>query len=157
MAVDTMKRAKLLIAAAWMIHAVAWFLPVITDGVRFPNGLPGWEAFQTALRSVRGYQAGTFSGIGAVAATLSAVTTIFFILISPWVVLRGSRSVRRVSAWIAAASFLLDAHWYFFYGRSDSGLMIGYFLWWFSFLVLAIGLFDLAGWRGGAFNAGESA
>jgi len=151
-----MKRARLLIAGAWVIHAVAWFLPVITDGVRFPNGLPGWQAFQTALRSARGYQAGTFSGIGTVAATLSAVTTIFFILISPWVVLRGSHSVRRVSAWIAAAAFVLDGHWYFFYGRGDSGLMIGYFLWWFSFLVLAIGLFDLAGRRGAASSASDA-
>lgn len=152
-----MRRANFLIGAAWIVHAVAWFLPVITDGVRFPSGLPGWEAFHVALTSVRGYQAGTFSGIGAVAATLSAVTTIFFVVGSPWILWRGSQSARRVAAWIAAASFVLDGHWYFFYGRGDSGLMIGYFLWWFSFLVLAIGLFDLAGRCGTASKAGESA
>ena len=148
-----MRRAYLLISGAWVVHAVAWFLPAIDDGVRFPDGLPGWQAFRTALSPVWPYGA-TFSAIESVAATLSAVTTIFFILISPWIVWRGSYAARRVGAWIAAASFILDAHWYLFYGRNSSGLQIGYFLWWFSFLLLAIGLFDLAGRRGAASNVG---
>src|ERR1700722_10105482 len=116
-----MKRAHLLILAAWLIHAAAWFLPVIDDGVRFPSGLPGWQAFRTAFSPVWPYADTHYSGIAAVAAALSAVTTIFFVLVSPWVLLRGSHSARRVSAWIAAASFVLDGHWYFFYGRSESG------------------------------------
>ena len=151
-----MKRTHLLILGAWLIHATAWFLPVITDGVRFPSGLPGWEAFRAALTPIWVFGA-PYSNIGAVAATLSALTTIFFVLISPWVVLRGSPSLRRVAASIAAASFVLDAHWYFFHGRNSLGLRIGYFLWWFSFLVLAIGLFDLAGRRGAVAKAGEGA
>jgi hypothetical protein len=84
-----MKRAHILIFSAWLIHAAAWFLPVITDGVRFPHGLPGWEAFRTALSPLWAY--GTaFSGIGAVAAVLSAVTTIVFVLGSPWILWRGT-------------------------------------------------------------------
>jgi hypothetical protein len=127
--------------------------PVITDGVRFPHGLPGWEAFRTALSPLGAY--GTaFSGIGAVAAVLSAVTTVLFVVGSAWILRRGSNSVRRASAWIAVGSFALDAHWYFFYGRGDLGLLIGYFLCWISFLVMAVGLFDLAGRRGGAEKAG---
>jgi hypothetical protein len=145
-----MRRAHLLILGAWLIQAAAWFLPVITDGVRFPSGLPGWEAFRSAFSPVWTYNGGAMnSKIGAVAAVLSAVTTILFIVGSPWVLWRGSRSVRRMSAWIAVGAFLLDAHWYFFYGMNQSGLMIGYFLWWVSFLAMAIGLFDLAG-RSGA-------
>nr|HEV7952539.1 hypothetical protein [Candidatus Acidoferrales bacterium] len=148
-----MRRAQLLIFGAWLIFAAAWFLPVITDGERFPGGLPGWQAFRTALGPVWPYISGTaYSAIGAVAAVLSAVTTILFVVVfiggSPWLVWRGSRSVRRISAWVAVGAFLLDAHWYFFYGMNQSGLMIGYFLWWFSFLVMALGLFDLAGRRG---------
>ena len=36
-------------------------------------------------------------------------------------------------------------HWYVLYGPDRSDLRIGYFLWWLSFAVLAVGLFDLAG------------
>jgi hypothetical protein len=141
-----MRRAHVLIFSAWVIQALAWFLPVISDGVRFPHGLPGWEAFRTALSPLWAY--GTaFSGIGAVVAVLSAATTVLFIIGSPWILWRGSNSVRRLAAWIAVGSFVLDAHWYFFYGRNESGLLIGYFLWWISFLVMAVGLFDLVRWN----------
>ena len=43
-----LKRPKLLISAAWLLHVMAWFLPVIKDGARLPSGLPGWEAFRAA-------------------------------------------------------------------------------------------------------------
>jgi hypothetical protein len=154
-----MRRAHLLIFGAWLIFAAAWLLPVVSDGGTFPSTLPGWQAFRTALSPVWPYEGAQFTGIGAVAAVLSAVTTILFIVVfmagSRWIVWRGSRSVRRVSAWVAVGAFALDAHWYFFYGMNQSGLMVGYFLWWFSFLVMAMGLFDLAGGRGGAEKIGE--
>lgn len=152
-----MKRARLLIFGAWLIFAAAWFLPVTNDGARFPDGLPGWEAFRAALSPVWPYISSPFTGIGAVAAVLSAVTTILFIVGSPLVWWRGSRSVRRVSAWVAVGAFVLDAHWYFFYGRGQSGLMIGYFVWWVSFLVMAVGLFDLARGRDGISKRTETA
>jgi hypothetical protein len=78
---------------------------------------------------------------------LSAITTLFFALGSPLVVFRGSRSTRYFSAWIACAAFLVNAHWYVF-GEIQSAvskLRIGYFVWWLSFAVLALGLFGLAG------------
>ena len=40
------KRLVILVALAYML---AWFLPVIEDGVTLPNGMPGWEAFRVAL------------------------------------------------------------------------------------------------------------
>jgi hypothetical protein len=94
------------------------------------------------------------TGYEAVLSTLSVLTTLFFIVGSPWAVLRGTRSLRRVSAWVSAASFLFNAHWYIRL-RPDgriSNLGVGYFLWWLSFAVLAIGLFELAGRN----NAAES-
>jgi hypothetical protein len=146
-----MRRAHLLILGAWLIFAAAWFLPVVSNGGKFPSTLPGWQAFRTALSPVWPYEGAQFTGIGAVSAVLSAVTTILFVVVfmggSPRIVWRGSRSARRMSAWVAVGAFVLDAHWYFFYGMNQSGLMIGYFLWWFSFLVMAAGLFDLAGRR----------
>ena len=156
-----MRRAQLLIFGAWLTFAAAWFLPVITDSVRFPDGLPGWVAFRAALSPVWPYEGAVFTGIGAVAAVLSALTTIIFVAVfiaaAPWVLWRASNSVRRVWAWVAVGAFVLNAHWYFFYGRNDSGLMIGYFLWWFSFLVMAAGLFDLSGGRDGVSRQPEAA
>ena len=75
--------------------------------------------------------------------TMSAVATLLFILGSVWVVWLGSRAVRRVSAWVAASAFVINAHWcvFVFLGADPKDLKIGYFLWWFSFLLLAIGLF----------------
>jgi hypothetical protein len=122
----------------------AWFLPVVKGGVRLPKGLPGWEAFRVASSAVWPYERIKFdTWYEAVLATVSAVTTLIFIFGSPWVVLRGSRSLWRASAWGAAAAFMVNSHWYVLFGSDRSDLRIGYFLWWFCFILLAIGLFDL--------------
>jgi hypothetical protein len=136
-----MRRSRLLIWVAWLFHAAAWFLPVHKDGVTFPHGLPGWEAFSVAaLAAHNGLNAPNWWF--AVLSTMSAATTPLFIIGSIWVVARGSSALRRTSAWIAASAFLLNAQWCIYPMRKD--LRIGYFLWWFSFLLLAIGLFDLS-------------
>jgi hypothetical protein len=67
-----------------------------------------------------------------------------FVLGAGWVVAIRSRRLRRVSAWIAACAFIINAHWILWIdrpGRFD--LRAGYFLWWASFLLLAIGFFLL--------------
>lgn len=143
-----MRRPHLLISAAWLLQGAAWFLPVVTSVVGGSiNPITGWGAF---LLSFTAFWPRTDTVFGtwyeAVLATGSVITTVLFIFGSPWVAVRGSRSVRRVSAWVAVAAFVLDSHWYVLL-RPDgfvSRLGIGYFLWWFSFVLLAIGLFDLA-------------
>lgn len=142
-----MKRAHFLIWAAWLTQAVAWFLPVIGEGTSLPQGLPGWQALRVALGAVWPYRDVAFEHwYHAVLATISAATTLLFVLGSVWVVWFGSRTLRRVSAWIAASAFVINAHWYIFihFGPEPKDLKIGYFLWWFSFLLLAWGLFDLS-------------
>jgi hypothetical protein len=62
-------------------------------------------------------------------------------LCSPWVVLRGSRSLRRWSAWAVAAAFIFNTHWIITFGPQRTQLALGYYLWLLSFLLLAIGLF----------------
>jgi hypothetical protein len=143
-----MRRPHLLIAVAWLLNGMAWFLTVVTGvgGGQMGPPITGVGAFGMAASAIL---PGQFVGTGyeAVLASLSVLTTLFFLVGSPWVVLRGTRSLRRVSARVAAAAFLFNAHWYIRL-RPDgwiSGLGIGYFLWWLSFAVLAIGLFDLAG------------
>jgi hypothetical protein len=72
------------------------------------------------------------------------MTTLIFVVGSPLVVFRGSSSVQRTAAWVAAAAFVFNAHWYVFGELERSELRIGYFLWLLSFAILALGLFDLA-------------
>jgi hypothetical protein len=140
-----MRRPQLLISSAWLLHAISWFLPVVKGGVRFPHGLPGWQAFRVAACPVWPYadfQTGEW--YYAVLSVISAATTPLFILGSVWVVSVGSTSLRRASSWVAASAFMVNAHWYVLFGSDRGDLRIGYFLWWFSFLFLALGLFDLS-------------
>jgi|SRR5690349_8548885 len=135
-----MKRVHRLIAAAFLVHAIAWFLPVAKDGVTLPDGLPGWQAFEMAASEVN--KGRTDPWYFVVLATMSAVTTILFVLGAGWVIAMGSRRVRLASAWIAACAFIINAHWFGLIPVSK--LRVGYFLWWASFLLLAIGLFRLS-------------
>jgi hypothetical protein len=140
-----MWRPRLLIAGAWLFHAVAWFLPVVKEGVMLPQGLPGWQAFRVAASAVWPYEGFQIDEwYNAVLSTASAVTTVLFVFASVWAVLRGSRALRRAAAWTAASAFIVNSHWFIRFGSDRMDLRMGYFLWWFSFLLLAIGLFDLS-------------
>ncbi len=140
-----MRRPQVLILVAWLLNGAAWFLPVVTSvGGGAISPITGVWAFLIAARTAwpsAGYY------LDALLAALSVFTTVFFIAVSPWVVLRGTRSLRRIAAWVAAAAFLFNTHWYIRLTPNGwiSGLGIGYFLWWLSFPVLAVGLFDLVG------------
>ena len=137
-----MKKAHLLIAAAFLVHAAAWLLPVVKEGVTLPDGLPGWQAFEMAAFEVNKGRIEPWYFL--VLPTISAVTTIFFVLGAGWVVAIRSRILRRASAWFAACAFIINAQWVLWSGPDRFNLRAGYFLWWFSFLLLAIGLFDLS-------------
>lgn len=141
-----MRRPQFLILAAWLLNGAAWFLPVVTSvGGGAISPITGVWAFLIAARTAWPDNAGYY--LDALLAALSVFTTVFFIVVSPWAVLRGTRSRRRISAWVAAGAFIFNTHWYIRLTPNGwiSGLGIGYFLWWLSFAVLAIGLFDLAG------------
>jgi hypothetical protein len=140
-----MRKPHLLIAGAWLVHAAAWFLPVEKEGVKLPQGLPGWQAFRVAACAIWPYEGWNIGGwYNIVLSTMSAATTLLFVLGSVWVVWTGSRAVRRASAWIATAAFIVNAHWFIRFGSDRFDLRIGFFLWWSSFLLLAIGLFHLS-------------
>jgi hypothetical protein len=140
-----MRQVEFLIASAWLVQAAAWFLPVVKEGVVLPQGLPGWQAFRVAACAVWPYEGISIDGwYNVVLSTMSAATTLLFVLGSVFVVSLGSRAVRRASAWMAASAFTINAHWFFRFGSDRLDLKIGYFLWWLSFLLLAAGLFQLA-------------
>ena len=120
-----MKKAYWLIAVAYATHALAWFLPVVKDGVTVPHGVPGWEAFRVAFSAVWPNDNGTFdTWYDTTFATISALATILFIFGSPWVVGRGSQAFRRMSGWIAALAFV-DNLWWFILWSPKSDLRIG--------------------------------
>ena len=156
LAVSTMRRPRLLVSGAWLFHGAAWFLPVVTRiaGGRIGPPIRGWQAFLIASSAA---WEGDSSWYGVVLAVLSVITTILFIVGSPWVMFRGTRSVLRPSAWGAGAAFFLNAHWLLGTDGWTSGLGIGYFLWWWSFILLSLGLFDLAGQNDAAVAAHSQA
>ena len=138
-----MRRPYLLIALAWLLNASAWFLPAVTglDGGKIGPTMKGFEAFVMALSAVQPDNFVNF-GVGySLLAILSVLTSLLFVIASPWVILRGTRTIRRFAAWAAAVAFVLNTHW----NGWELGLGIGYFFWWSSFAVVAVGLFDLTG------------
>jgi hypothetical protein len=144
-----MRKPNLLILAAWIVHVASWFLPV-TKVPDLNAPVPGWKAFRLAACGVWPCEGIQFQSIlHKVLATTSVMTTLFFILCSlfilcsPWVVLRGSAKGLRFAASAAAAAFIFNIHWIVIFASVGAKLTIGYFLWWFSFLLLAIGLFRL--------------
>jgi hypothetical protein len=140
-----MRMHQLLVCAAWLVFVAAWFLPVIDEGVTLPQGLPGWQATRVALCGVwpcrdviidEWYKTVLF--------TVSALTTLLFLPGSVWVVWGGSKRVCLMFAWFAALAFVLNTHWYVLAGSNRADLRIGYYLWWISFLLMALGLFNLS-------------
>lgn len=139
-----MRRPGGLIGSAWLIHFIAWFVPIHTYGVvRFPSGLPGWEAFRVAFDPVWPYHRSLANHwFGAVLISSSALTN-FIILASIPVVLRSSSRMRTRLAWAPlGAGVINDQWWVFDQGRAD--LRIGYYWWWASFIVLAAGVFRMS-------------
>ena len=142
-----MTRRHLVIAAAWLLHAASWFLPTVKGflGSRLDHGIPGWSVFlaQTcALRPCGG--ASVDPWYGTAISVIGVVTTVLFVLVSPWIVWRASQKLRRTVALVAAGAFVVNSQWYVFYVPDRSDLGVGYFLWCASFALLAIGLFWLA-------------
>ena len=135
-----MRKANLLIWAAWILHLASWFLPTVTP--EDFQAVAGWQAFRLAACEIWPCGDTQFQTVHhAVLATVSTTTTLLFVLCSPWVVLRGSQSLRRWSAWVATAAFVFNMHWIVTFGPHRSQLAVGYFVWLLSFLLLAIGLF----------------
>lgn len=139
-----MKNPRLLISTAWLLHLIAWLLPTVS-ATTYSGRLIGWRAFRLAACEIWPCKGLEFDAwYYAVLATVSVFTTVLFILGSPWVVLRGSRSLRKSSAWVAFGAFIFNAHWIVIFGSEWFDLTIGYYCWWLSFLVLATGMFYLS-------------
>jgi len=125
-----------LITALWLLYVLAWFLPVIKEGVTLPDGLPGWQAFRVALSPWWAYEGFDYEpGITRLICPLTALTNLVM-LASVLVVRWPARGVRRVLAGLLSVSFLIDAYW-LSTGDMRADLRIGFYLWWLSFAALA--------------------
>lgn len=148
-----MKRPQLLIFGAWVVHAIAWFLPAVTGvwGGAIGPTISGWEAFCMASGAVFSRDDHLFrlfqTWYSRPLYAISVFSTVLFVVGSPWLLLRRGHRFRRASAWLALIAFFANTHWYILArgDRAISNLGIGYFLWWLSFAMLAIGFFLLAG------------
>ncbi|MGB9431912.1 MAG: hypothetical protein WBQ89_06705, partial [Candidatus Acidiferrum sp.] len=71
-----MRKPYLVISSAWLLHFVAWFLPVIKPG-EFRPAIPGWQAFRYAACGVWACKGIQFDAwYYAVLSTISAITTL---------------------------------------------------------------------------------
>ena len=139
-----MTKRYLVIATAWLLHAASWFLPALKGflGSGLDHGIRGWEVFLAATCALRPCaDQSTDPWYGTAIAVAGVVTTVLFVLTSPWIVWRASRRLRHAAAFVAAAAFIVNSQWYVFYVPVRSDLAVGYFLWCASFGLLAIGLF----------------
>jgi hypothetical protein len=142
-----MMKRYLVIATAWLLHLASWFFPAIKGflGSRLDQDIPGWEVFLAVTCALRPF--GTASAdpwYGTAIAASGVVTTVLFVLASPWIVWRASPKLSRAAAFVAGAAFVVNSQWYVFYVPVRSDLGLGYFLWCSSFGLLAIGLLFLA-------------
>ncbi len=112
-----------------VIYATSWFLPVIKGGITLDKGgLPGWEAFTTALTA----QGEAWWARGLYAS--SALTNFVFLGALAALSFRPYRFAR-IAQWILLSSTVLNMHWFIL--NDDRGdLRIGYYLWVTSFAAL---------------------
>ncbi len=143
-----------LLWSTWTAYAAAWLLK---DGVTLPDGLPGWQALRVAFAPVWPYEGVEYQAwYVAALAVLSALSNLAMLCSALSLV---SRLRRYASAfgWAALGAFLVDAHWFVLgLGNDDwTDLRIGYFLWWSSFLSLAMTILVMT--RRGVQGASSSA
>ena len=126
-----MKRLNTALSIGWLTFLVSWFLPVHVLGPTLADGvLPGWQVARDTL-----------SGEGGIHGIASAITNIVMLATVP-VALFGSR---KLVAWLTGLSIvgaLVNGVWAIRV-LPDGGLLIGYYLWFISFAIVAFGMWRL--------------
>jgi hypothetical protein len=105
----------------WLLYAISFFLPVYEEHVD-----SGWDAFWIALEA-------HWYGF------TSALTNLIMLL-TPFAFFRRRLRLRISVLMLLIAATLLDSWWFFGYGDDRHDLMIGYYVWWASFAVVAMSL-----------------
>jgi hypothetical protein len=107
-----MTRRHLVIAAAWLLHTASWFLPAVKGflGSRLDHGIPGWSVFLAATCALRPCEDTSVDPwYGTAISVIGVVTTVLFVLVSPWIVWRASRELRRAAALVTAGAYVVNS------------------------------------------------
>lgn len=137
------RRVLPLIAIA--TFAVSWFVPVHRAGAKIGAGeLPGGQAFRLALSRITEIPESTPDQLPwAVLAPASALTNFFFV-IAAIALLRGPGRPHRIVKWGSLLCVPLNMFWLVL-GNDRGDLLLGYYLWMVSFVLLAVAAFGRSG------------
>jgi hypothetical protein len=132
-----------LLYVTWATYVASWFLPLWDAAL--PENLPGWEAFKFAFgvlqrRRIRANYVTSFETSMSLLGGMSN----FLMLGSIVFLFTRDSGVALAYAGAAALAFGINAWWLTYASETDRELVDwknwqpGYFLWWFSFLLLAM-------------------
>lgn len=136
-------RIMLIAFLAAALNLAAWFLPVIHMPALGSAGrdMPGWEVFKSLLPvGDVSFSAPTSAGdVGWGLLYLSSPLTNFLFVLGLALALRATTSSRNIQRAEVAiwASVALNSAWI---RTGPSGLLVGYYLWLASFIMLALSL-----------------
>ncbi len=129
-----MSRANKLFGIAVLVWVLAWFVQVVKDGVIFPHGLPGWEAFRAALtidnpRTI----------LDAILSRATALTNFVFL----WAIVVGFRN-KPAPKVLGVLLFVCAVVNLFWLSMSDAlgSLRAGYYMWLVSYWMMAVAARD---------------
>jgi hypothetical protein len=136
-------RPEHLLYFTWAMYVASWFLPLWDASL--PEMLPGWEAFKYSFgvlqrRRIRANYVTSFETSMSLLGGMSN----FLMLGSIVFLFTRDSGLALAYAGAAALAFGINAWWLTYASETDKELVDwknwqpGYFLWWFSFLLLAI-------------------
>ena len=125
---------------AVVLYLVSWFLPVIKDGERLGNGLPGWEALTVVMSPLWDPESIRHNPWSSLLSVVSGFTNVFM-LVALFRQLRHRDPSPRSWPWLAWIAVAINASWIVM-DFGDRALRIGYYLWFLSFVFLAVSYFS---------------
>jgi len=128
------------------LYLVSWFLPVIKDGERLGNGLPGWEALKVVMIPLWDPESIRQNPWSSLLSVVSGLTNVFMLVALFWQ-LRHRDPSPKSRPWLAWIAVAINASWIVMDFR-DRALRIGYYLWFLAFVFLAVSFLSDGARRG---------
>ena len=130
--------ANIILFVGWAIYITSFFMPAFDR----PNQIHGWAAALYSLLIIGFSPGGHFQPLQIYYFSLSLCNILM--LLSPFIFFRTKK--KKLYQWYRismSVATLLVGSWFFFwfwYGEADA-LLIGYYLWFLSFLLVTVSLF----------------
>lgn len=118
-----MNRWNPLIFIAWAFYVISYFLPTADYGMMY-----GYQVFYFAAET--GIEDGNWFYLMSVLSNLLILMTFFIYSIK-------NKLLTKAITILLFPATVLNAFWYF---EEDSNVTIGYYLWFSSFMIMAIGM-----------------